>query len=50
MFGKFNRTSMDNAETKLMAKDMKANVKSYLMTIISILSLVSIGIIAMILV
>ncbi len=50
MSGTYNLTAMHNAETRLMAKDMKANVKSYLMTIISILSIVSIGIIAVILV
>ena len=34
----------------LMARDMKANEKGYLMTIISVLSIISIGVVAMILV
>lgn len=41
---------MDKFEYRLMTKDMKENEKGYLMTIISILSIISIGVVAMILV
>ena len=43
-------TTMDKVESRLMARDMKANEKGYLMTIISVLSIISIGVVAMILV
>lgn len=43
-------TVMDKFESRLMTKDMKENEKGYLMTIISILSIISIGVVAMILV
>ena len=41
---------MDKFESRLMTKDMKKKKKGYLMTIISILSIISIGVVAMILV
>ena len=41
---------MEKLDTGFMAKDMKESEKGYIMTIISILSIISIGIVAMILV
>lgn len=44
------RTTMDKMESRLMAKEFKSEKKGYMMTIISVLSIISICVVAMILV